>query len=1332
MPNIYHVFVMHIEGLSWRFAIREPIPEDAYVAWYIYRNGTKAPIHKKHYLRGAEYDFTFEEEGKYCVRCFVKSKNSDTKETGRSEWFDVKRPPKIQIDSLEYQLEIEDGDLVFTFTNLPKKHRATFAFYVTKDKRDIYKQREYTQVPSLRYPLSGFGSYAVTYYVRQDGVSERRCSRSIPYYPLVLHMEGENMLSSFIKSIQMQQDRISKMDLLDPLQFKTGSLKTHSSAVNSENEAVDISMQFGNHKEYEDAHRILLELCRQTRTGESNQPLFHTDAQTIRELKIAAIMDQFTLESYGPECSLMELTPQGWREEIDGFQPDLLFIESAWKGKDGLWYRKIDRYSEELFSLTTYVRSLGIPIVFWNKEDPVYTDTFMITAGYADVVFTTDIDCIARYKAELGHDRVYHLHFAAQPAIHNPIEKYERKDKFCFAGAYYHRYQERTRVFDSFAAHFLEGNGLDIYDRNYPNALPEHAFPEMYQPYILGSLPSGEIDKAYKGYCYGVNMNSIQQSQTMFARRVFELLASNTVVVGNFSRGVKNYFGDLTISTDDKGTLELYLNKYCKNERERDKYRLLGLRAVLSQHLYRNRLAYIAEKVFRQNLLPPLPVVTVLANAGTVEQANRLEEMFLSQTLPNAQLVFVGAASSEQRKRYVCLGEEDVRRTLSEICGGGLAAWWEGSDWYGPNYLMDLSLTWTYGSFRAAGKSEYFCGADASLQNYGASYKAPDELLFRRALIMVKFWQDVSLAELSGDWKITGSGLMGTDYFQYCEDWPEGDCPAAADLFVADRGIPAERITQCAEAIRPLREPEDVLRIPGADLAKSKPSENVPVTYETEGSKLVIRSKLPEGKHEYLYDRAHRIEVGPWLLDGKLPVQFRGLGALDLICVLVCYDQDEQKLKPLFPKLNRRELLTLPDGTVSVEIGFRPKGSGTATVKDVIFGGSGMISERSSFLARSKVLILSNHYPSYEALYRNMFVHTRMTSYRDAGRVYDIMRMNPYAKDGYREFEGINVIEGKAGELKGILDTGTIETVCVHFLDRDMWEVLKYYLDRIRLVIWSHGADIQPWWRRTFNYDSEEDLEKEKQISEKRVELWKEVFEAQKKTDAIHFVYVSHYFANEIAEDYKVRFEEKDYSVIHNLIDSSRFSYVPKDIEQRKRILTIKPFSSKKYANDLTTMAILELSKRDFFKNIEIDIYGQGSNFDTDNGPLKCFPNVHLHPVFLRQDEIASLHKTHGVYIATTRWDSHGVSRDEAMSSGLVPIANNCTAIPEFMDDTCGILVPPEDYMGVADAIERLYNDPALFQRLSAAAAERVRNQTSKEHTIAKEIALIEGQTEEG
>lgn len=1058
--------------------------------------------------------------------------------------------------------------------------------------------------------------------------------------------------------------------------------------------------------------------------GKGNEDFFVPRTQVMCELKVAAIMDQLTMESYAPQCHLLEVTPTHWQEEIDAFQPDLLFIESAWKGKDGLWYHKVDRYSQELYELTQYVRSKNIPILFWNKEDPGYTDIFMISASYADVVFTTDIDCIPRYKADLGHDRVYHLHFAAQPSIHNPIEKYDRKDRFCFAGAYYRKYKERTRVFDLFAEHFMAGNGLDIYDRN---QLAEHAFPAKYQPCILGSLPPSQIDVAYKGYYYGINMNSTQQSQSMFARRVFEMLASNTITVGNFSRGVKNYFGDLTVCTNDTTTLNTYLQDYCTNPIIRDKYRLLGLRKVLSEHLYQDRLGYITEKVFGVNMKPKLPTVTVLAKASGKKQADRLKRLFQAQTLPGARLVLLGTGTGQGQAGVSSISTGQLSSTrCGDICSEGLVAWWEGTDWYGPNYLLDLALTWNYGAFRGAGKAAHFVGNEDSPLQGEMAYRPAQSLALRRSLIRWDELQDRTLDQLSGETEITGPDLMGTDPFQYCQDWQQDTCPKAEDLKVADQGLPLSKIQACSEAIPIPEQPDDILRITGQQLAQSTPPARIPVTYTANGKNLVIESQLAEGKHEYIFNQEINVQVASWLMEGKLSVQFRGMGELDLICVLLCYDEKGNKLSAVYPKLNRRELLELPAGTETVRIAFRPKGPGSATIKDVIFGGESEIKDRSCFLSRSDVLVLTNHYPSYEELYRNMFVHKRMTGYRDQGKCYDVMRMYPYATDGYREFEGINVLEGKGGDLLGILESGSIRTVCVHFLDREMWEVLKHFLDRINLIIWSHGADIQPWWRRAFNYQTDQELEQAKKQSEERMDLWQEVFKAAKTQPNLHFVYVSQYAANETMEDYQIQLAPSQYSIIHNHIDTDLFTYEKKDPEQRKKIVTIKSFSSRVYANDLTVNGILELAQRPCFPDLDFDIYGQGTMFRELTTPLLKFKNVHLHETFLSSAEIAFVHKTHGVYIGTTRSDTQGVSRSEAMSSGLVAIANSCTAVPEFMDSSCGILIPAESYVELADAIERLYNDPALFQTLSENAAKRIRGQTSRVFTIDKEIALIE------
>lgn len=1061
---------------------------------------------------------------------------------------------------------------------------------------------------------------------------------------------------------------------------------------------------------------------------------FPLKVESLRELKAAVIMDRFSLECYAPECNVFELTPTHWQREIEEFQPDLLLIESAWEGKDRLWYKKIANGSKELFQLASFCHEKKIPVIFWNKEDPVYTNTFMEAAGIADVIFTTDVDCIARYKQCFQHDRVYHLHFAAQPKIHNPIEKYERKDAFCFAGAYYHRYKERSETFDAFSAIFIKEKGLEIYDRNYKVARPEHAFPDQYQPYILGSLPSERMDIAYKGYLYGVNMNSVRQSQTMFARRVFEMMASNTVTVGNYSRGLKNYFGDLTICTDDIGTLQKSLPQYCGTVENLRKYRLLALRKVLQAHLYEDRLDYIVEKVFQKKIKPPLPSVILLAILRNDEQGKRLIAMFKKQSYSKKHLVLIGKFEKRQEDAdgVTIISAVDAENcALTKLCKtkNSWIGIWDGQDYYGENYLLDLILTTRYGDFCGIGKScrYYFKDNAYVLEQPEGSYKKANQLAIRCGIFKMTLFQEKIITEIVKMNWIVDAALFGIDEFNYCKGFSASACVKVDDLFVPDQGIALSFIEQAAARIQVKDTLTSAARpIIAKDVFKkihAPQDKNVVCALERE--ELSISSTLPEDQHVYLYVEEF-LPIESSATQKVIAVGLSGVGNLNLTGVCVFLGQDKKKLSYFEFSQHAPESAVITNEVKYIKLGFRIKGSGQFRFREFLLNHSkeALQHEQQIFLARSNVLVLTNQYPAPENLYRNMFVHQRLLSYKEEGKVYDVMRLNVYAKKQYREYEGIDVAEGQSRELAEILETGAIETVCVHFLDEMMWEVLRQFGKEIKIIVWVHGAEIQPWWRRSYNYKTEKALTKAKEESEIRMAFWKEIFDRLSHHN-LHFVFVSNYFAEEVFEDYNMTLPATHYSIIHNYVNENVFVYGTKDAEKRLKILAIKSFSSAKYANDLMCKVILALSNKRFFSNLSIAIYGDGELFEEEMKPLKNFKNVDLQRKFLRHAEIAQLHKEYGVFLSTTRWDSQGVSRDEAMASGLIPVTNAVAAIPEFVNDACGILAPAEDYQAMAAGIERLYHDPAFFSALSKNAAARVRVQSGRTSTVIREIALI-------
>ncbi len=1042
------------------------------------------------------------------------------------------------------------------------------------------------------------------------------------------------------------------------------------------------------------------------------------DCEFLRELKVACIMDEFTFSCFAPECNILQLTPDKWQAEMEEFVPDMMFVESAWLGKNGEWYGMVVKTMPVFRELIEYCKAKKIPVIFWNKEDPAHNQNFMTTAGLCDFVFTTEIDCIAQYKRCLGHNRVYLSHFAAQPMLHNPIETFERKDVFCFAGSYYTNYPERTRIFNNMAHYAMRIKGLDIYDRNYNNPKADHQFPEFYKPFILGRLEPEEIEKAYKGYTYNINANSVILSQTMFARRVFELLASNSISVGNFSRGVRNLFGDLTICTDSINEVSRLINKYCNKREDIHRYRLQGFRKVSEENLYEDRLDYMVKKVFGVSLKKQLPKITIVGIAKDKREFNKIINMAQSQNYSDIMIRIKPEFDIEYDENLMIPRNITINDYLKENIKEGFIAYFSAADFYGENYLRDMAIMLRYGAYEAIGKASHYDNKGILKEEYPVYHKVP-KLMVKKSIISVDIASEIIFKENTF---IENSeySMISIHEFDYVENSDVLLDFAQSKMDIEYPGISYKLLEKESEKIE-LHNGQAYSINPKLFFKEGKYAGAIELN---EKEKFIqIKSFLKEESHNYIYSKEIikcNIDSGDFTM-----IMVEGGTSLDVMISFICLDRDLKSIGTVFASAGLSKKAELPQGTEYIKMALRVKGSGESYIGNIRICKS-EIGNQDKFIAKSNTLILTNIYPSYDNLYRNMFVHKRVLGYKESGIEVDVMCFNNDNKPGYREFEGIDIINGFTEELKYILSSGDIDTVCVHFLNKYMWDVLKQFKDKIRIIVWCHGSDIQPWWRRKFMYETEEGLEQGKKDSEERMSLWNEVFSCINECN-IHFVFVSNYFKNTVFEDYKINLPEDKYSIIHNYIDTEMFKYEEKSPEQRKHILSIRPFASNIYANDLTVQCIKELSKKTFFNELQFHIIGRGKLFEPLMQELEEFDNVKIENRFLQQWEIAELHKNNGIFLVPTRLDSQGVSRDEAMSSGLVPITNAVAAVPEFVDDSCGIMAGNEDYKGLANGIEKLYYNSKLFEDISKKAAVHVRKISSKDSTIMAELDLIKG-----
>jgi SAM-dependent methyltransferase/spore maturation protein CgeB len=450
------------------------------------------------------------------------------------------------------------------------------------------------------------------------------------------------------------------------------------------------------------------------------------DGPRARDTKVAVILDVFSTGAFRYEWQQVTFGPEDWREVLERERPAMLFCESAWHGNGGRWATMMSAAGapkQPVRDLVAWCKERGVPTVFWNKEDPPNFDRFIETAKLFDHVFTVDADCIPRYVEAVGHDRVALLPFAAQPRIHNPVSvPGGRRYEVAFAGTYHARkYPERAAQMETILGPAREFD-LHIYSRISDD--PDFAFPPEYTGFVVGSLPYERMLAAYKAYKIFLNVNSVTESPTMCARRVFELSACGTPVVSGYSRALERVFGGLVrLASEPERTTEALI-ELMKDPELRDRTGHLAMREVFGKHLYGHR----AEAVLSAAGVATAPrerSISVILPTNRPEQVDHAIAQVARQVHRPLQLVLVlhGIPADGVEAKARAAGLEDVvvigadaSLTLGavlnlgiEAADGAYLAKMDDDDLYGEHYLSDLAYAFDYTTAGLVGKGAHYC-----------------------------------------------------------------------------------------------------------------------------------------------------------------------------------------------------------------------------------------------------------------------------------------------------------------------------------------------------------------------------------------------------------------------------------------------------------------------------------------------------------------------------------------------------------------------------------------------------------------------------------------------
>ena len=222
--------------------------------------------------------------------------------------------------------------------------------------------------------------------------------------------------------------------------------------------------------------------------------------------------------------------------------------------------------------------------------------------------------------------------FAAQPMLFNPIKQDRLNDTVVFAGTWYSKFPKRCKTMERIFDKILNKNfKLKIYDRFFSSSHKGMRFPKKYSEYINPNIEYLEMPKVYKESEFGLNFNTITDSNTMFARRVFELMASNTTVLSNYSKGVYRLFKDNVLYLDRD---EFDLNRNFSKMKEENLYN------VLENHTYSNRFRQILDTI-NFKYIPDLKHIVLFYRMDDLRMLNDIQNHFYSINYPYKHLKLI-------------------------------------------------------------------------------------------------------------------------------------------------------------------------------------------------------------------------------------------------------------------------------------------------------------------------------------------------------------------------------------------------------------------------------------------------------------------------------------------------------------------------------------------------------------------------------------------------------------------------------------------------------------------------------------------------------------------
>jgi hypothetical protein len=293
-----------------------------------------------------------------------------------------------------------------------------------------------------------------------------------------------------------------------------------------------------------------------------------------------------------------------------------------------------------------------------------------------------------------------------------------------------HKYPERREQMDLLlgAADAVSPRmqyGLEIFSRFLGND-ERYQFPGNLAGRVVGSLPYRNLLTAYKHFKVFLNVNSVTDSPSMCARRIFEISAAGTPVVTAPSAATREFFPTTEVpQPETQEEAEWTLRAYVRSPELRDRTVHLAQRRIWAEHTYTHRAMTVMDSLGLDYAQPFPTSVSSVVSTNRPDHLGEVLRTHAAQLHTDKELVLVAhgfAAPADLRARAAQAGVEHLQIVEVDsalplgVClnrgvqaaSGDVIAKMDDDDVYGAHYLGDQLAALRYSNADLVGKQAHY------------------------------------------------------------------------------------------------------------------------------------------------------------------------------------------------------------------------------------------------------------------------------------------------------------------------------------------------------------------------------------------------------------------------------------------------------------------------------------------------------------------------------------------------------------------------------------------------------------------------------------------------